>query len=253
MGVIMFMSCAALCAVTDEAGAAIAKEGAETNLAACPDCLKMVSKRALMCPGCGCPGNAIFASVQRAELLAKPKSVVQVVADKTTGFGVGIVIGDQKYVVLDVFLLADSTSLELRDVVNQINVPYTTIQLAEGAGLMRLQVNSDALAYAPITKEKQAATRYLDEVGLDTTKESGVLGLSAKGEACELKSQKRRDALNQSMRWRTVRPKELREQLNLLVGLLADQPSLDSELESIQWLTPYFKEIALNPDRKNHL
>ena len=43
---------------------------AAAPLATCPDCGRQVSARALMCPGCGCPGEAITASLDVTECSA---------------------------------------------------------------------------------------------------------------------------------------------------------------------------------------
>ena len=65
-----------------------------THLTPCPDCTGAVSKRAVMCPHCGCPGDVIVAAVQKAKLAAEPKSIVRVVADKAKGSGVAVKDGD---------------------------------------------------------------------------------------------------------------------------------------------------------------
>ena len=52
------------------------------KLTQCPDCSGKVSKRAVMCPHCGCPGEAIWKAVRIAEEAARPKSVVSVITGR---------------------------------------------------------------------------------------------------------------------------------------------------------------------------
>ena len=123
-----------------------AEEPKPQSLTNCPDCEKEVSKRAVMCPHCGCPGDAIHSAVAYAEELARPKAVVSVISETASGVGVAIEADGLHYVVFDAFLLAGSSILELHDVVNDKNVAYTEVQLALNTGLMRLRVDSEDLS-----------------------------------------------------------------------------------------------------------
>ncbi len=49
------------------------------TLIACPDCRREVSRRAVMCPGCGCPGAAIVEAVRAEAEKNKPKPPTEVV------------------------------------------------------------------------------------------------------------------------------------------------------------------------------
>ena len=142
-----------------------AKKEPTKNLTECPDCTGKVSKRATMCPHCGCPGEAIKQAVYRAEQAARPKTVARVVSDSAEGYAVAVKDGDATYVVFDAFLLANSIKLELHDVRDGKMISYNAVELAEQAGLLRLKVTSDQLVFKSIAKLGSAPAIYLDTQG----------------------------------------------------------------------------------------
>jgi hypothetical protein len=58
-----------------------------SNLIKCPDCMKDVSRRAVHCPACGCPGDAISAEANRIDDARVLKPVVVITAPNGGGFG----------------------------------------------------------------------------------------------------------------------------------------------------------------------
>jgi len=195
------------------------------NVTKCPDCLDQVSKRALLCPHCGCPGEAIKTAVKVAEEAARPKALVSVIADKVKGFGVAIRDADATYVILDPFLLADSMKLELHDLVTGDNLPYTGVQLAENAPLMRLEVKSDNIAFKDLSSLQGEPTAFLDANGTLSDKEHAIVGLNAEGNVSSLLTLADPTPLHTGMKWNAVSPKPLREQINLLARMKRERDS----------------------------
>lgn len=226
---------------------AVEQEAPKTNLINCPDCLEQVSKRALLCPHCGCPGEAIKHAVEREKEAARPKAVVKVINDQGEESGAAIIDNDIGYIVFDVFLFAQTNKLELRDVVHGTNIPYTSIEIAENSTLARLRVQSDAIAYIPLGIKDTSSMAYLDASGFKCAAENATLGLSAKGRATAIHINSTMLPLHQGLAWKSVQPKALRTQLNELARLKAEQAqdaSPTTEILSANWLTPYFAKLS---------
>lgn len=221
----------------------------KTNLTQCPDCTGKVSKRAAMCPHCGCPGEAIKLAVYRAEQAAKPKSVVQVISDSGKGHALAVKDGDSTYVIFDAFLLANSMKLELRDVRDDKMISYSAVELAEQAGLMRLKVTSDQLDFKSLAKPNSTPSIYLDALGFKSKLKMAVGCLKSENELCGLIQGAKSFAIHSDMKWKAVKPKPLRQQLDLLSRLQNEKakgkkPVMTSGEASTIWLTPYFAELA---------
>ena len=109
-----------------------------------------VSDRAVMCPACGCPGEAILAAAQsnktaEVELPAYCHSLISVSSDQGTGVGVCIQGAGRLYVLTPQSLLAGAQSLSLTKVLDGQSVPYSAIELAADRDLVRLVVSSTNL------------------------------------------------------------------------------------------------------------
>ena len=233
----------------DQQAKPLPKKLAVTNLTQCPDCKGKVSKRAMMCPHCGCSGEAIKQAVYRAAQAAKPKSVVSVVSDSAKGHGVAVKDVDATYVVFDAFLLADSMKLELRDVRDDKMISYTAVQLAEDTGLIRLKVTSDQLVFKSIAKPSSAPAIYLDEQGFRADLKQAVVCLKNADEVCGMIQGGNAFTLHADMKWKAVKPKPLRQQLDLLSRLKSQKasgqnPVMTTAETSIKWLTPYFSKLV---------
>ena len=233
----------------NQKGQQVAKQTATKNITQCPDCTEKVSKRAMMCPHCGCPGDAIKLAVHKAEQAAKPKSVVRVVSDFAKGHGVAVKDGDATYVVFDAFLLGDSTKLELHDVRDDKMLSYTQVQLADKQGLLRLKVTSDQVVFKPLAPPGSNPAIYLDAQGFRAGIKQGVASLANPDQVCGLVQGQTTYPLHAGMRWKSVMPKQLRQQLNLLSRLKSQkakghQPLMTTAEASTKWLTSYFAKLA---------
>ncbi len=202
-----------------------------------------------MCPHCGCPGEAIQQAVKNTEEAARPKAVVSVIADKSTGSGVAIRDTGSTYIILDPFLLADSMKLELRDLVGDENLAYTGVQLAEDAILMRLAVSSDKVAFTDLSASQSEPTTYVDAAGTVCGKEDAIVGLNSEAQVSSLLIHSAPVPLSADMKWISVSPKPLRSQLNLLARMKRERdsgkkPQLSPEEAATDWLTPAFSKLA---------
>jgi hypothetical protein len=119
-------------------------------LIGCPDCDQPVSSRAVMCPHCGCPGDAIKEAAAKLvveEAALENLSVVKVITDKTNGHAVAIMVSDQRFVVFDANLLVDASSMETLLINTNESVLYQDLQMANDSMLVRFGTDSTNLLY----------------------------------------------------------------------------------------------------------
>lgn len=120
------------------------------GLVACPDCGRQVSARALLCPGCGCPGKAIAEAAQPAATNQPParpafhRSLIQVRSDQAEGWGVAVADGATVQVVTSLELLG-AQSLELHSRTTTSVVAYVSIELADDCALARFRTTDTNL------------------------------------------------------------------------------------------------------------
>jgi hypothetical protein len=234
----------------------------EPRLIACPDCGHDVSRRAISCPKCGCPGTAIAAAVYVERAANSPLPVVQVRSDLGEGFGVVVADHRSTFVILSADLLAGAASLELNTLTKKEAVPYTKLEIAAEAPLVRLAISSSSVHGLPLGSEPSSSgTRLLLDTGLpcpllDGQKlpfvavldlEDRVLALvtGAPGTATRAAHD-----VNEATKWLAVQPAEYRAQTALLRSLSSPDSArplsaADRErLKSTQWLSPYLKKTA---------
>ncbi len=219
------------------------------RLIKCPDCEARVSRRAVMCPHCGCPGEAIHEAVRLEEELTRPKTIVRVVNDRDGGFGVVIKDKAETYAVFDIFLLAGSNKLELRDLRKGLSVAYTGIEIALGEGLIRLKVREKSLAVRGLAPKGQEATAFIGMNDAISAKERALIAVDDAQRVCSIKKGDKWIPINQGLQWKAVTPKQLRPQLNLLYELSLPNQAGATAVEPSQnlpekWLTPYFSDLA---------
>lgn len=218
-----------------------------TNLIDCPDCKNPVSRRAILCPNCGCPGEAIQLAVHKEEEAARPKSVVTVISEQKQGSGAVIKDEEGMFVVFDTFLLAETDLLELRSVGDNSNIPYTSIQLLKNGGLIRLKIDSELVEALSISQSDTEATKYFDADGFLTAPEVAVLSLDPQGRCNGINVGKSIIPLNSKSNWKAVQPRELRKQINELARMKAEKAaglSPNSKIPPSDWLTSYFAKLS---------
>lgn len=234
------------------------------RLIACPDCQQDVSRRALACPHCGCPGEAIAAAVREAraaEVAARPRPIVQITTDAGTGHGVIVAEGDAAHVLFDAALLTGAQSLSLTTISKAEPVSYSRLEVATDGPLARLTIPADAVARLPLAATSVGpAASGLSVTGLiipqttpiDASAAPFVAHLDAHGAVIALAPSSKGDAfipVSRATRWTTVAPADYRAQIALLRRLrqnpVAAVSSADREaLRSTAWLTPFLQQSA---------
>lgn len=236
---------------------------AAVNLTPCPDCEQMVSPRAVMCPHCGCPGDAIKEAVAEREAEATPpppKPVLQVTTDRATGYAVAFKHGEAKYVVMDAALLADTSSLGLSLLTTGENVAYQRMQIARDVPLVRFRIETDDLVFrSSSAASDNAPFAWLDVQGETTPASDGkdrpngiVALLDADDNIAALFTQGGDDSypIPEEREWRDVAPGAFREQMRLLsnASAAADANNLSEAdievLNNTEWLSPFMANQA---------
>lgn len=200
------------------------------RLIACPDCSHPVSKRAVFCPACGCPGEAIAEEVKRLREAERPGPFVEVESDAGIGHGIALKMEDGTFVAFPFESLGGLSRLTLRNRQGE-TVPYRGIEIAVSDPFVRLPVESDDLLY--LTLDADAASRLTwDE------RNRPVVSPAPDAESPKVAW----DSLN----WKPIRPAELRGQIGKIRAAAEagpDQQHLDP-LEETDWATSWLKEMA---------
>lgn len=236
------------------------------GLLPCPDCGMQISDRAVMCPACGCPGEAILAAAQsnktaEIELPAYCHSLISVSSDQGTGVGVCIQGAGQLYVLTPQSLLAGAQSLSLTKVLDGQSVPYSAIELAADRDLVRLVVSSTNLQPLAVASADSADIAVVhiatnNTVVLMRTGEiTGPLpaGSPLVDAATNVVLMVTTDGGKHAVgvasvsSWVPAQPLAYRTQTTLLreaAERRGDVTSLLQQLQETEWLTPYLAQQA---------
>jgi hypothetical protein len=226
--------------------------GFAAELMDCPDCTKQISSRAVFCPHCGCPGEAIVKEALRRAEARRPKPLVAVTTPGTRGHCVPVEWKGNRYVVMDAALLGVLDSLSLTPLNKTEDLAYRDLELALDAPLIRFKADSDHVEFlkvAPPTVKTQDSNKYLltDASFADDTKPNAVASLNAKGQLVALKTSSDGFVpLNAGHKWKSISPSEYRAQVKLLDKLERNKvlPVHRNELRSTAWLTQFLKSRA---------
>jgi hypothetical protein len=205
-------------------------EKAVSPLIACPDCGASVSKRAVSCPHCGCPGDAIAEEVLR--LAAEDQLSIK--APNGGGTGLALKMGGQTFVITSFSVLGNLESLSLLTVKGE-NVPYMGIELSAKEARVRLPVRSEDLLYV---KPDPQATAQL------SWQADGSPMLSTEV------SEENATVVWTVPEWISVKPSVLRQQIQLIQRSREEQKDGKLSVETIeainkmQWTTPWLKNLT---------
>lgn len=218
-----------------------------SNLIKCPDCEKDVSRRAVHCPACGCPGEAISAEVNRIGDARVLKPVVVITASNGGGCGVAVDDGG-KHVIALLDSVGTGEQLSLKSVSDQ-DVPYSAIEVAENFPLVRLAVQGDAIAYLQLSPTGERVG-FLDATGhrtVDASSASATLDASSFVSALVEKKSGTIVPVGPAIQWRSMRPADFREQATLLTRAGQEsaagglKPETRDRLAKTPWSSQYFK------------
>lgn len=255
-------------------GAVVALAG--SPLISCPDCGGAVSRRAVLCPACGCPGEAIAEAVEReaAEAVA-PQAVVAIRTSERDGWGLLVREAGRTAVVLDAALLYGVDALTVHTCPTNTAILYRGLQVAMHLPLVRLEVdatNLPALAMstgdpwggaqgfwwqpscerAPLCLPASAAPDGAVALPSVEANAVGLLdgGTNLIGLLVGRGGDRRLARLAEAGGWVPVQPGVFRSQTGLLREADAQAvggvppAALRTALEQTPWLTPYFSNRA---------
>lgn len=128
---------------------------AAAPLVDCPDCGGRVSSRAVMCPHCGAPAEAIAEAVAalEAEKEVPKKTPDNVLVAKVNGcecYALPVAMKDGAFAVLPASALDGLETLELFFASTNAPVAYGTPSVAQGAPLVRLPITETNLTFHAI-------------------------------------------------------------------------------------------------------
>lgn len=227
---------------------------ADSALFPCPDCDQKVSRRAVSCPSCGCPGDAIHQAVRNDEEKKRPKRLASVTTDRRSGVAVLIRLGDSRYVIMDCSLLASTNSLVIKELGTDNPINYSEPELANDAPLLRFKITGEpraeflSLAAQPTDKPPSKILKATDEIiEASHSPPDAAVAINETDAISSVMADGNWVHVHSAMAWTAVEPAELRTQINLLFqtkestrkGALSEK--VTAELAGMKWLTPYLK------------
>lgn len=236
----------------------------EFALFPCPDCGKQISRRAVSCPGCGCPRVAIQEAVRADDEAKRPKHIVSAIADGRKGIAVLVTHEDIRYLIIDAFLLAGRSSLNFSELGTDNSIGYSEPELMSDSPLLRFKVIGQPHATA---LELSSASGPEDPSGFlssedlqfktDATSQM-VAALGNRGELLAVRVGLSWMPVRAGMKWAAVKPADLRAQLDLITrsqesfekGKLSDQET--ASLRETKWLTPYLESRSAKLLQTSH-
>jgi hypothetical protein len=239
----------------------LAAETVPLRLIACPDCDHEVSRRAISCPHCGCPGAAISEAVRAAENAARPLPLVRIKTEDGDGVAAVIAQTGSLYAVFDGALIFAAQSLALAPLTKDQPVTYNQLEVAADSALVRVRIQSDAVTSLPLgnphsgepvswltadgltqpTAPSAASLRTIALLDSDNRVVAIVLASAPKAAPIPISS----DTV-----WMPVAPGDYRTQTALLRRIAHRSPATaltpaDREaLRATVWLTPFLKKSA---------
>lgn len=237
------------------------------ELVACPDCGKPVSPRAMMCPACGCPGDAIKEAVAAKQKESEPASrlpLVRLKTDRGHGYAVAVGEADRRFVVMDAMLLSGVSSLELMPLSTNTPVAYRQMQLAANEPLVRFETDETNLFFMarnPPGAEDAATAHWLladgstAPAGSNRASPATAVALVDPGTnliavVCRTTAATALCPPPAADGWRDVAPGALREQMGILAKaekIPTKHPlpeDMASELKQTRWLGGFLEARA---------
>ena len=129
---------------------ALSASALAASLIPCPDCEKMVSRRALMCPNCGLKGDVIAEAAAELEMAKEPPSPDdRIVADfgdrKDEAFPV--MFGEKPYAVMPLEKLVGLKTLTFSFASTNAPINYASIEIADSMPLVRFGITETNLLF----------------------------------------------------------------------------------------------------------
>ena len=120
------------------------------SLIACPDCEKMVSRRALMCPNCGCKGEVIAeeaARLAKAEKPPPPDDAILADFGDRKERATPVMFGEKPYAVLPLEKLVGLKTMTFSFVSTNAPINYASIEVGGTMPLVRFGISETNLLF----------------------------------------------------------------------------------------------------------
>ena len=120
------------------------------SLIPCPDCGREVSRRALMCPNCGCKGEAIAeeaARLAKAEEPPPPDDAICADFGDRQETATPALFGGKPYAVLPLEKVVGLQTLTLSFVSTNAPINYASIEVADTRPLVRFGIDATNLVF----------------------------------------------------------------------------------------------------------
>ena len=125
-----------------------------SNLMPCPDCGYEVSKRALMCPKCGCKGDIIESAAKKLDLKDKPKPLdrwVDADLGEDSFRALPVCMDDENFVVIPLEKTFNLETLTFSYASTNLTITYGIPEVAVDAPLVRFPISCTNLQFAAAT------------------------------------------------------------------------------------------------------
>jgi len=221
----------------------------------------------MMCPHCGCPGDAIAECVSAREIEDAPPPlcpVAELKTDSVTGWAVGYTEGKGNYLIMDAHLLSAATALDISPITTNAPVAYQQMQICTETPLVRFRTPSTNISFLAVARPFRPADDKMlslhadgrtTPVGPNTAPGSGVVAVT--DSRTNLVGIVRHVDAESSVvplpkggeEWKDITPGDFRSQTRLLTdvaravteGTTVPQDLLE-QLDKRDWATTYFRQ-----------
>ena len=199
------------------------------SLVPCPDCEQMVSRRAFMCPNCGCKGDVI---AEVAKTIPEPMcgDILDADCDGMRSHALPLILNGRRFAVLPL----DPVLGVSRLVVSHKGLPveWSVSELAIDAPIVRLQIASTNLTYWIPGGDLVFAGMSIKPKGIEV---SAIVSPLISTNAFALSNRE----------WQVLQPKQMKNHGRQILKMLKGEPS-----ELPQHTHPFFKMIE-NKKKEN--
>ena len=194
---------------------------ATTVLISCPDCGQSVSRRAFMCPRCGCRGEVIEASAKLLDSKPKPRipdSFVRADFGSDVCDALPVKMSDGLFVVLPLEKVLNIETLVFSFVSTNATIGYSIPEVAVDQPIIRFPITETNLLFAAAT-----------------TNICSTLAMPTKVKVSEVTD------------WQPIQPKALKNHGKILLKIKAGE-----DVKLPPKAHPYYKELAERWSKKGN-
>ena len=228
------------------------------ELVNCPDCSKPVSSRAVFCPSCGCPGEAIAEAADNSarDNVKTPDRLIKIESDGRAGFAFPVEMADGLFAVAPLEFLLSADSVSLSFISTNTPIAYLMPEVAVNAPLVRFPITETNLAYwcaAPLESPGTATLDYSTVTGLSFSHEATARSLAEISASTNLVSlytsalgSRFAQRLDPAQKWQRIQPKAFREHGRIFDKLIKGE----KETPPSTWSHPVFEALLKREQTK---